>query len=45
MLKILKEKVGLHSKGKSKAIFYTNTSPEVLSEIVGNKFEVIKKDF
>ncbi len=44
-LKILKEKVGLHSKGKSKAVFYTNTNPKVLSEIVGNKFEVIKKDF
>jgi glutamate racemase len=44
-LKILKEKVGLHSKGKSKAVFYTNTNPKVLSKIVGNKFEVIKKDF
>ncbi len=43
--KVLKEKVGLHTKGKSKAVFYTNTNPKVLSEIVENKFDVIKKDF
>ncbi len=43
--KVLKEKVGLHIKGKSKAVFYTNTNPKVLSEIVENKFDVIKKDF
>jgi glutamate racemase len=44
-LKVLKEKVGLHAKGKSKAVFYTNTHPKVLSEILENKYEVIKKDF
>ncbi len=44
-LKVLKEKVGLHSKSKSKSLFYTNTNPKVLSEILENKYEVIKKDF
>lgn len=44
--KILEEKVGFNKKGnEGKAIFYTNTNPKVLSEILDNKFEVIQKNF
>lgn len=43
--KILEEKVGLHAEGKSKSIFYTNSNPKVLKEILNNKYEVIHKDF
>ncbi len=42
---ILKEKVGLNFLGDSQNIFYTNTNPKVLSEILDNKFPVIQKDF
>lgn len=42
---ILKEKVGLSSIEKREPIFYTNSNPKVLSEILKNKYEVIKKDF
>ncbi|MFC6876346.1 glutamate racemase [Flavobacterium myungsuense] len=43
--KIIEEKVGKHDVGKSNAIFYTNTNPKVLTEILKNKFKVIKQDF
>ena len=43
--KIIEEKVGKHVVGKSNAIFYTNTNPKVLSEILNNKYEVVKRDF
>ena len=43
--KILTEKVGLHSKDEGKAIFYTNTNPKVLSDILKNKYQVIQKEF
>lgn len=42
---VLKEKVGFSSAEKSDPIFYTNTNPKVLSEILGNKYKVIEKDF
>lgn len=42
---VLKEKVGFSSAEKSDPIFYTNSNPEVLSEILGNKYKVIEKDF
>jgi glutamate racemase len=42
---VLKEKVGFSSAEKSNPIFYTNSNPEVLSEILGNKYKVIEKDF
>ncbi|KAB1156223.1 glutamate racemase [Flavobacterium luteum] len=43
--KIIEEKVGKHDIGKSNAIFYTNSNPKVLSEILNNKYDVLKKDF
>jgi len=42
---ILREKVGFSSTEKSDPIFYTNTNPKVLTEILGNKYTVIEKDF
>ena len=42
---ILKEKVGLASIKDGEPVFYTNSNPKVLSEILGNKYEVIEKDF
>lgn len=43
---ILENKVGFrNSLEKSIQIFYTNANPKVLSEIVGNKYNIIKKDF
>ncbi|PWA06787.1 glutamate racemase [Flavobacterium psychrotolerans] len=43
--KIIQEKIGEHAPGKGKAIFYTNGNPKVLSGILKNEYEVIKKDF
>jgi glutamate racemase len=43
--RILKEKVGLATAEKSEAIFYTNSNPKILSEILDNKYKVIQKDF
>ena len=43
--KVLKEKVGLSKLKNRKPIFYTNSDPKVLSEILGNQYEVIEKDF
>ena len=43
--KILQEKVGEHIVGKSNSVFYTNTNPKVLSDILENKYQVIKQDF
>jgi glutamate racemase len=43
--KVLQEKVGYASNAKSDAIFYTNSSPKVLSEILENKYKIIEKDF
>ena len=43
--KIVEEKVGLHSEGKSDVVFYSNSDPRVLKEILNNKYEVLFKDF
>ncbi|SHF70302.1 glutamate racemase [Flavobacterium fluvii] len=42
---ILKEKVGLASMKNGEPLFYTNSNPKVLSEILGNKYEIIEKKF
>jgi glutamate racemase len=42
---VLKEKVGLSNLTESHPVFYTNTDSKVLSDILGNKFEVLQKDF
>jgi len=42
---ILKEKVGFSSNEKNESVFYTNSNPKVLSEILENKYEIIEKDF
>lgn len=44
--KVLLEKVGLREiDKKTTQLFYTNTNPKVLSDILENKYEVIQKDF
>lgn len=42
---VLKEKVGFTNNTENLAVFYTNSDPEVLSKIIGNKYKVIEKDF
>ena len=42
---ILREKVGFSLAKKNDPIFYTNTNAKVLTDILENKYEVIKKDF
>lgn len=42
---VLQEKVGFASNEKNEALFYTNSNPKVLSEILGNKYKIIEKDF
>ncbi|TDE47074.1 glutamate racemase [Flavobacterium rhamnosiphilum] len=42
---ILREKVGFSSAENSEPVFYTNTNPKVLTEILGNKYTVEKKNF
>ncbi len=42
---ILNEKVGFSTIKNRKPIFYSNSDPKVLSEILGNKYDVIEKDF
>ena len=42
---VLKEKVGLSNLKNRTPLFYTNSHPKVLSEILGNQYEVIEKDF
>ncbi len=42
---ILSEKVGFSAAKKSEPVFYTNTNTKVLSDILENKYDVIKKDF
>lgn len=44
-LAVLKEKVGLHDNSQSTQLFYTNTDPIVLSEILGSAYSVNKLDF
>lgn len=43
---VLREKIGLNTKKeKGTAKFYTNSNPKVLSDILKNKYTVIKKEF
>lgn len=42
---VLKEKVGFSSNEKREPIFYTNSNPKVLSEILENKYKIIETDF
>lgn len=44
--KVLLEKVGLREiDKKTTQLFYTNTNPKVLSDILENKYDIIQKDF
>ena len=43
---VLSERNGLNDeKNKRKSIFYTNSNPKVLKDILNNKYDVITKDF
>lgn len=42
---VLKEKIGFNTSENRSHIFYTNSNPKVLSDILQNKHTVIKKDF
>ncbi|MBC5837163.1 glutamate racemase [Flavobacterium muglaense] len=42
---ILQNKIGFSSHTNNTPVFYTNTNPIVLKEILENKYEVIEKDF
>jgi len=42
---VLKEKTGFSSNEKSEPVFYTNSNPKVLSEILKNEYKIIEKDF
>lgn len=42
---ILKEKIGFNTEKNNQPVFYTNTDSKVLKEILGNKYEVIERDF
>ena len=42
---ILREKVGLAIAEKSEPIFYSNTNPKVLSEILGHQYKIKEIDF
>ena len=43
--KILREKIGFSSAEKSKPVFYTNSNPKVLTEILEHKYTVEEIDF
>lgn len=43
--RVLKEKIGCTSSTKSNPIFYTNSDPKVLSDILENQYKVIEKVF
>lgn len=42
---VLKETVGLSNLSESHPIFYTNTNPKVLTDILEHQYQVIQKDF
>lgn len=42
---VLREKVGLKSETGSQSIFYTNSDPKVLSDILHNQYEILQRDF
>ena len=43
--KVLQDKSGFHANGTGTNIFYTNANPKVLSEILGNQYQTVQKDF
>jgi glutamate racemase len=42
---VLKEKVGFATIEKNEPVFYTNSNPKVLSEILEKKYKIIEKEF
>jgi glutamate racemase len=42
---VLKEKIGFSIDENKECLFYTNSNPKVLSEILENKYKVIEMDF
>lgn len=42
---VLKENVRFSTIEKNEPVFYTNSNPKVLSEILENKYKIIEKDF
>jgi glutamate racemase len=42
---LLREKIGFTTAIRSKPLFYSNANPAVLRDILGNKYEVLEKDF
>ena len=42
---VLNEKIGFSTIENGSCVFYTNTNPKVLTDILKNKFEIIAKDF
>ncbi|RRJ89398.1 glutamate racemase [Flavobacterium macacae] len=44
-LKVLEDKIGLNNELKSSNLFYTNSNPKVLQNILQNKYVVTQKDF
>lgn len=42
---LLKEKIGFRTEQNTEPTFYTNSNPKVLKSILGNKYEVIERDF
>lgn len=42
---VLKEKIGFSNLNKSSPLFYTNSNPKVLSEILENKYTTVNKKF
>ena len=43
--KVLKDSVGLNQNDQPTHIFYTNSDPKILSGILKNEYNIIKKDF
>jgi len=43
--KILQESVGIHSEKFTAPIFYSNSKPDILKNILDNKYDIIYKDF
>lgn len=42
---LLKNTIGFSTNQNSDPVFYTNTNPKVLGEIIGNNYHVIQKEF
>ena len=42
---VIKEQTGLNSGNSGQPVFYTNSNPKVLSDILQNKYNIVQKDF